>query len=129
MCSLPSPAHRRSLGRTPRWRCGHQNDARLLTRDPSFRERFIREASVGRNIEHPSANKVHEVVIDGDMIGITDLIEGYSLQGNIRVAYELEKALSILKPVASALDHLHSRESSIVTSNLKIYASGTTGHQ
>ena len=45
------------------------------------------------------------------MIGIVmDLIEGYSLQGNIPSSgMNLEKALSILEPVASALDHLHSK--------------------
>ncbi|MEC8380653.1 MAG: SUMF1/EgtB/PvdO family nonheme iron enzyme, partial [Myxococcota bacterium] len=101
-----------------------------FARDPSFRERFIREASVGRNIEHPSANKVHEVVIDGDMIGIVmDLIEGYSLQGNIPSSgMNLEKALSILKPVASALDHLHSKgiiHRDLKPENIRIRHDGT----
>lgn len=101
-----------------------------FSRDPTFRERFIREASVGKNVNHPNANRVHEVVIDGDRIGIVmDLIEGTSLQGNIPSnGMGVEAALRILKPVSSALDHLHSKgiiHRDLKPENIRIRPDGT----
>jgi serine/threonine protein kinase/formylglycine-generating enzyme required for sulfatase activity len=82
-----------------------------FTRDPSFRERFLREAAVGKEIDHPNAAKVYEVVIEGETIGLVmDLVEGLQLGDVIpKNGMEMEQALSILEPLANALDHLHGK--------------------
>ncbi len=77
--------------------------------DSNFRERFLDEAELGRRIRHPSLATVYDVVAEGPWLGtIMAFVEGRSLSElGESEGLALERALSLLVPLAEALDHLH----------------------
>jgi len=79
--------------------------------DPDFRERFYREAELGRRIRHPHVAQVHEVVSDGPWLGaVLDLIEGTDLSARLRPeSLPLDEVLTLLRPLAEVLDYLHAQ--------------------
>jgi serine/threonine-protein kinase len=82
--------------------------------DPTFRERFLREARLVAGLEHPNVLPVFDygtATIDGDDVSylVMPLVAGGSLKG--RVAGPVPPALAVtwLSAIASALDHAHAR--------------------
>ena len=83
-----------------------------LAADPTFVQRFEREARLSAELRHPNIVVVHDVDdADGIHYIAMELLEGHSLRDLIR--YEapvpVERALAILDQLASALDFAHAR--------------------
>ena len=89
--------------------------------DPSFRSRFISEAAMGRNIQHPNIVRIHDVIDDQSqniLAIVMDLAEGRPLEDMISSqGMELEQALPIIKQLCEAIDHIH--EQGIIHRDLK----------
>jgi sulfatase modifying factor 1 len=90
-----------------------------FAKDPTFRDRFIREGDVGKRVDHPNIARVHEVILDSGTLGLVmELIEGDQLDDLIpKDGMALDKAIEILEPLCDALDSLH--EKNIVHRDLK----------
>ena len=91
-----------------------------LADNPSFRERFILEAEAGPSLDHPNIVTVFESgSAEGELFIAMELIEGTDLKGLIQQEGRLDpqRALSILRQAASALDAAH--ESGIVHRDVK----------
>ena len=76
------------------------------------RERFKREARVVARLRHPNVLQVHDFGEEqGHLFLVTEYVPGGTLQDLLRREGVLtpERALKLLGPVASALDHLHSQ--------------------
>ncbi|MEC7986530.1 MAG: SUMF1/EgtB/PvdO family nonheme iron enzyme [Myxococcota bacterium] len=82
-----------------------------FAKDPNFKERFIREGDVGKRIEHPNVARVHEVILDGETLGLVmELVDGKPLDEVIpKQGLSLKKAIQILEPLCNALDQLHAK--------------------
>ena len=82
-----------------------------FAKDANFRERFIREAAVGKEVDHKNAARVHEVILDGDTLGLVmDLVEGQPLCKMIpKEGMSIDEVIQILTPLGEALDHLHKK--------------------
>lgn len=81
----------------------------VLLVDPSFSERFLREAKIAANLHHRHIVAVHDVGAHGDYhyIAMEYLAAGaFGRKGN---ACEPDVALRIVKEIASALDYAHSK--------------------
>lgn len=83
-----------------------------LASDPKQAERFIREARLLQELEHPHVVKGHRVAREGETIFcVMELLPGRCLQQVLAEHGRLdeEQALQIVLDVASALDALHAR--------------------
>jgi len=80
-----------------------------LAADEEFQERFFSEAAMGRRLQHPGLARVYDVISEGPWLGtILELIEGEDLGASIKPGgLSVSEALSLLRPLAEALDHLH----------------------
>lgn len=84
-----------------------------LAMDPSFVERFNREAYLASSLDHPHIVPIYDFGNDRGMYFIAmRLIEGNSLQALVEKSGALSPArtLAILSQVASALDFAHQRK-------------------
>ena len=90
-----------------------------FAKDPTFRDRFIREGDVGKRVDHPNIARVHEVILDSGTLGLVmELVEGEALDDLIpENGMTLEKTIKVLEPLCDALDNLHSKN--IVHRDLK----------
>ncbi len=91
-----------------------------LADNPTFRDRFIREAEAGPNLMHPNIVPVFESgEADGELFIAMELIEGTDLKGLIQEEGRLDpkRVLSIFRQAASALDAAH--ESGMVHRDVK----------
>lgn len=76
---------------------------------PDVGERFRREAKLGASLSHPNVVGVYDVVNHEDQVVLVmEYVEGRTLaevlaQGPL----DAEKAIELLRPLASALDHAH----------------------
>ena len=82
-----------------------------IAADPSFRERFLDEAELGRRVQHPGLARVYDVVMEGPWLGtVLEHIEGKELTAWVRPGgLPVKEVVSLLTPLAEALDHLHSQ--------------------
>ena len=87
----------------------------------TFPQRFISEAAMGRNIQHPNIVRIHDVIVDrekGFLAIVMDLIEGRALENIIpKEGIGLEEAMPIIEQLCGAIDYLH--EQGIVHRDLK----------
>ena len=91
-----------------------------LADNPTFRERFVREAEAGPSLGHPNIVRVFESgEADGDLFIAMELIEGTDLKRLIHQEGPLDpkRVLSIFGQAASALDAAH--ESGMVHRDVK----------
>ncbi len=101
-----------------------------LAMDPSFVERFNREAHLAASLDHPHIVPIYDFGNDRGMYFIAmRLIEGTSLQTLIerRGALSPARTIAILSQIASALDFAHQRQiihRDIKPSNILIDQSG-----
>ena len=100
--------------------------------DPEFLERFLREAEIGRSLNHPNIVRILE---RGEVEHIPyftmELIPGKTLQAHIRGwgAAEPRTAASIVAQAAEALDFAHSKgviHRDLKPSNIMLLPDGTT---
>lgn len=83
-----------------------------LARDPAQTERFVREAKLLQEIDHPHVVRGHRVAREGEVIFFAmELLPGRGLQEILADHGRLdeEQALQIVVDVASALQALHAR--------------------
>ncbi|MFZ5916405.1 MAG: bifunctional serine/threonine-protein kinase/formylglycine-generating enzyme family protein [Chloroflexota bacterium] len=81
-----------------------------LTWDPTFAQRFRREAQTTASLDHPHIVTVYEVgEADGQLYLAMTYLPGRTLAQTLQAegAMSLERALSILEPIADALDYAH----------------------
>ena len=85
-----------------------------VSADPSFRDRFHREADLAATLFHPHIVGVHDRGESGGQLWIAfDFVDGPDAAGLMRSRYPAgmppAEALDILRAVASALDYAHGR--------------------
>jgi len=79
----------------------------LLT-DPSFGDRFLREARIAAKLAHPHIVAVIDVGVAGDMYYMAmEFHPGGDLKAKIRKGLGQKEAIRILKDIAGALDYAH----------------------
>ena len=77
--------------------------------EPQFKARFIREASLGKTIFHPNVANVHHVYTH-PMALVLSFIDGKDLSDMVPTqGMNCETVISILRPIAVALDYLHEK--------------------
>ncbi len=76
-----------------------------------FRARFVREAALGRKVQHPGLAPTWDVVLDGGWLGtVMALVSGQPLSELIRPGgLPLEEAIRLLTAIGEVLDYLHSQ--------------------
>jgi serine/threonine protein kinase len=79
--------------------------------DPVLYERFIREAEIGKMLDHPGVMKVYELPVPGRLYTVMEWVEGRPLRKIMGVQRKLaaERAVAITIRVLEALDHMHGR--------------------
>lgn len=81
-----------------------------LQADPSFSQRFLREAKIVAQLSHPHIVAVYDVGISEQYHYIAmEYHEGGELKDRIKKGLTLAEAISIAKQMASALDFAHSK--------------------
>lgn len=81
-----------------------------LDGDRSFSERFIREARIVANLTHQNIITVHDVGVHNEYHYIAmEYLPGETLDDKIKKKLTAQKALSIIKQIASALDFAHKK--------------------
>ena len=94
-------ARDRSLGRTVALKVLHPH----LTRDPQFRERFLRDARLAASLNHPNVVTVHEVGEADNTLYIAMELVPNSLDEELKQhgKLELSRAIAIGQQTAQAL--------------------------
>ncbi|HTS02023.1 MAG TPA: protein kinase [Thermoanaerobaculia bacterium] len=85
-----------------------------VAQDPTFRERFLREARLVAGLEHPNVLPVYDygsATIDGSEVSylVMPLVAGGSLKGRIAGPVPPSVAVAWLAAIAGALDHAHAK--------------------
>ena len=83
-----------------------------VARDVSFSRRFLLELRSYTALEHEAIPRLYELAYDGERpYLVTEMIPGKTLDGLLGdgVRYEPLGIVSLLRPIASALDYAHSR--------------------
>jgi hypothetical protein len=81
-----------------------------LSSDDIFRERFLREAQMAAGIDHPNVIPIHDMGLhEASLYIVMRYIAGEDLKNLLASSGPLdpERALTLLKPVAQALDAAH----------------------
>ena len=77
--------------------------------DPSFGDRFLREARIAAKLAHPHIVAVIDVGVSGDLYYMAmEYHPGGDLKGRIRKGLGHKDAIRIMKEIASALDYANS---------------------
>jgi len=78
--------------------------------DPSFAERFALEARAIGKLRHPNIVTAYDFSQQGDLAFlVSDFIDGGTLADQLGTPLPLEYVLTILTPIAAALDYAHAR--------------------
>jgi serine/threonine protein kinase len=81
--------------------------------DPIARARFQRQAGLARRLDHPNVVSVTEMGTSGEGLPylVTDYVAGHSLSLVVEREgpFDRERAVAILRQVASGLEHAHER--------------------
>ena len=85
-----------------------------VAQDPTFRERFLREARLVAGLEHPNVLPVYDycaATVDGSDVSylVMPLVAGGSLKGRIAGPVPFALAVAWLSAIADALDHAHGK--------------------
>lgn len=84
-----------------------------LSRDPSFRARFDREASVASQLDHPNITSIYRrgATPDGQLWISMQFIDGTDADAALRAGTMTpNRAAHIVREVAKALDYAHNRQ-------------------
>ncbi|MBV1881509.1 MAG: protein kinase [Pseudomonadales bacterium] len=82
----------------------------VLTADPSFAARFLREARIAGQLSHPHIVQVYDVgVEDGQYFLTMEYCEGASLKQRIADGMTVSDAISYTLSLASAIDFAHKK--------------------
>ncbi len=85
-----------------------------IAEDPTYRERFLREARLVAGLEHPNVLPVYDFgtqTVDGTEVSylVMPLVLGGSLKGHITGPMPFSIAVAWLQAVGAALDHAHAK--------------------
>ena len=85
-----------------------------IAADPTYRERFLREARLVAGLDHPNVLPVYDfgtTTVDGNELSylVMPLVAGGTLKGRITGPVPFPLAVSWLHAVALALDHAHAK--------------------
>lgn len=85
-----------------------------IAEDPTYRERFLREARLVAGLEHPNVLPVYDFgtqTVDGAEVSylVMPLVLGGSLKGHITGPMPFGIAVAWLQAVGAALDHAHAK--------------------
>ena len=101
----------------------------FFAEDPEYRERFQHEARAVARLKHPNILEVFDFGNhDGIAYIVMELAEGGTLAGALGAPMRLEDVLTLLEPLAAALDYAHSRgilHRDIKPSNIFLREDGT----
>ena len=76
--------------------------------DPTFVERFRREAQAIAGLNHPNIIQVHDFGEDKGFIYIVmEYVTGGTLEDRLKDRYTLDDVLELISPLADALDYAH----------------------
>jgi serine/threonine protein kinase len=81
-----------------------------LGADDAFRERFLREAQMAATVDHPNVIPIHDMgVHESSLYIVMRYVSGGDLKALLAESGPLapDRALALLKPIASALDAAH----------------------
>jgi tetratricopeptide (TPR) repeat protein/tRNA A-37 threonylcarbamoyl transferase component Bud32 len=80
-----------------------------LAADPTFRERFEREAQAIAKLRHPNILTVHDYgeSADGQLYLVVEYVHGGTLRQRIEEPISLAQAVELVAQVAEALDYAH----------------------
>ncbi|HEX9526466.1 MAG TPA: serine/threonine-protein kinase, partial [Streptosporangiaceae bacterium] len=82
----------------------------FFAEDAIYRERFQHEAWSVARLRHPNILQVFDFGSeDGVPFIVMELVEGGTLADRLGAPMPLDAAISLLEPVAAALDYAHSR--------------------
>jgi serine/threonine protein kinase len=104
-----------------------------LSSDDSFRERFLREAQMAAAIDHAHVVPIHDTGLhDGSLYIVMRYVSGSDLKTLLATSGPLdaEQALSLLTPVAQALDVAHAHglvHRDVKPANILLQRSAQTG--
>ncbi len=81
-----------------------------LYKDPSFRERFAREAKICAKLSHPNIVQIYDVMVkeDGSYLSI-EFIDAGDLDELLKHPIEIVTVYQLVKEMCSALDYAHSK--------------------
>jgi len=79
--------------------------------DPVLYERFLREAEIGKMLDHPSVMKVYELPVPGKLYTVMEWVEGRTLRKVMGAVGKLppERAIGIVFHILQALNYMHSK--------------------
>lgn len=112
----------------------HRSVAVKVVRDeiagePEFRERFVREARLAAQLEHPRILPIYDFGTEGGVTYLVmPLLPGGSLKERIGGPMEPQEAIEALAAIAAALDHAHARgvlHRDVKPANVLVDASGS----
>ena len=77
--------------------------------DPAMYDRFLREAEIGKRLDHPGVMKVYESPVSGRLYAVMEWVEGSTLRKLMGTHGKLapERAIGIVFGVLQALDYMH----------------------
>lgn len=82
----------------------------VLLVDPSFGERFMREAHIAANLHHPHIVSIHDVGVHGDYhYTAMELLPGGDLADRLDGAMDVSTVLRIIGQLTQALDYAQSK--------------------
>src|SRR5439155_10898245 len=111
--------------------CALKRPLSAFLEDPEFLERFLREAEIGRTLNHPNIIRILERgEVEGVPFFTMELLPGETLQARLKRegALEPRAAPRMVVPVAEALDYAHNKgvvHRDLKPSNVMVLADGT----
>jgi serine/threonine-protein kinase len=110
--------------------CALKRPLATFLEEPSFRERFLREAEIGRTLHHPNIVRILERGEVGHTPFFTmELVEGETLQARLqRGVMDPREAAEVVVQVAEALDYAHLKgvvHRDLKPSNVMVAGDGT----
>ncbi len=82
-----------------------------LEADPVLYDRFLREAEIGKMLDHPGVMKVYELPVPGKLYAVMEWVEGRTLRKLMGADGKLpqERAIAIVFRVLQALHYMHAQ--------------------
>ncbi len=79
-----------------------------LAAEPDVVARFVQERQVLRSVSHPNVVRVHDLIVEGDRLGIVmDYVSGGDLRHSTAVPSQLDHAIPLLAQAADGLSAVH----------------------
>lgn len=79
-----------------------------LSADPTFHQRFLKEGKIVAQLRHPHIVTIHDIgEYQSQYYMVMEYIQGGTLKNRMQKGLSAEKAVDILRQLASALGHAH----------------------